>query len=455
MASLAVFRFWSEPGAALTADWPSGTITVEVPAYVVPFGPATTYKIWPRLYRGQSYSPHPEPWDTGTLYEAPEGLKQNLGASPSKYTFSVPVRSLSGQASDRLLLEVNVERDDANTGGEVHVFCDGADNQVRIVSPFVVTPAKLPSLKRNPDSARPGNVASATVTTTATLGTFTAEPGYPGLAIWPARVWRFRVWARVPAGGSVTLSGAVGRGSVGGVPTMLATTTVGVVESTDWALYRADVLVPESSGELDDVPVVSLGAAADESTEIQVGIGLDDPSSVNAPLVSPPGGTVTEPTDDHKVQVEAGGLIGYLSETVASPDASVLVSVSSVTGKLSLQTTGLGRGSDGVGIATLEDGIVTIPAPFRKARLVVSEDAEILGINPTSWPDGGEAVLYAYVAPYAKLTVRHQASGLADNARLRLAQASDSEYSAHVRLRCELDSAANGDHTWWVEDLVT
>jgi hypothetical protein len=102
-------------------------------------------------------------------------------------------------------------------------------------------------------------------------------------------------------------------------------------------LFRVDVPIAETVDSVDDVIRIGLMITSAGTATVEVGLGLDHPSSINAPLLAPPGGSTVAPINDHKVSVEFGSTPGYLSEVVQSADGSVIASVDASTHKLDLK----------------------------------------------------------------------------------------------------------------------
>ena len=328
MAGIATWTF--EPnGSPNLVNWPSGTVPVTIYAKVENPTAGHTYNIVPRLMRGQYSYGSWTPYDTGTDSAPPSSLSpQTITTSWALYTFAVPVQALSGLTSDRLFLWVLGQRDDAegDPSAIIHLGSDGGSNQTMVSPAFYSSPAIPTSLQRNPDSTRPAEVLSATVTGggSISLGTYQSAAGDPGLAIWSARVWRLRIWARATSG-TATLTAGVTRQPSGA--TLAPSVAIGTVSSSTWTLFRVDFAVPATSGTIGDMISVGLVMASTGTATVEVGVGLTHPSNLNAPLLAPPGGSAVVPTDDHKVMVESGSTPGYLSEVVQSADGSVVFSV--------------------------------------------------------------------------------------------------------------------------------
>jgi hypothetical protein len=348
---MSVSVIYFEPnGSPNLADWPSGNVPVTVRAYIENPAVGHTYNMVPRLIRGQSGTNFHVMYDTGTPETPPVGLAQSITSSWATYTFSVPVQALSGPTSDRLQLAIVTTRDDLgdNGGSEVvHIGSDGGTNQTKVETLFSDPPAVPAALERNPDSARPTETITTTLAlaTPQTLGTFNGHVGDPGLNVWPARVYTFRIWAKVTAGTAV-ITADLGRRNTGGTVVALATNVaVATVTSSTWTLFRAKVAVAETAGGLFgiyDVLQAVLKAVSTAGATLLVSVGMDYPSSLNAPLLPPAGGTVMAPADDGKVMTESDSPRWYLRDAVQSDDGSVVVTVDPTSEKLNLVGGGSG-----------------------------------------------------------------------------------------------------------------
>jgi hypothetical protein len=395
MAAHVTAFFEAQAGCPNLAYWPNGTKTVTIWAKVSDPVSDVTYRICPYLYRGQNQGSANAAWHSS------EPEPQALTTSWALYTFTIPVRELTGPTSDRCFLFI-VGTGGINAGGTIHIGGDGGDNQTRIVDAFETVPARPQSLQRNPDSDRPSN--TVTFGPGGSSRIFFSLAGDPGLVVWPARVWRLRIYAAVNAG-SATLTATLARSS-GAI--LADDVTVGTITATSPTLVKVDVDVPESWGTVDDTIVCGLRGACPEGTTLTVSIGLDHPSSLNAPLVPPPGGTTTSPTSDDKTRVESGGTRGFLRELTASSDGSILVGVAS--GRLDLKVGSIPETA--FADATRVSVIIVMPststgAKLPGARFRYAGGGIFNGVDSTGFVAGQEVCVFFDVRDGEVLTLGH------------------------------------------------
>ena len=394
MASTA-FWFFEPAGSPNIVNWPSGTVSVTIYAKVESPDGSHAYTVFPRLFRGQNQGSY-TPYDTGTL-TTPVVAAQTITTSWALYTFAVSVQALAGPTSDRLFLVVQGVRDDGGdgAGGIIHIGSDGGSNQTKVSPPFYSVPYSPPSLERNPDSTRPSQeVDVALNNSTGSLGSYTSLPGDPSLAIWKAGVWRVRAWVKV-SGAPATLYADVGREPVGGgSPSLFGTNVLlGVVSSTTWVLIEKDIAVPQSLGFVGDTLYVAFRAQClGAITTVSLGVGLNNPSSLNAPLLSPPGGPSAAPTDDHKVMVESDAQPGYLRDVVQSSGGSIRVTVDPASLKLNIETSPANFHTP-MGVATETGGHAQMPFDASQASLVLA-GAYLYSVDSNRFQNGDHIKLF-------------------------------------------------------------